>query len=155
MKTFIFLTLNSFKSNYAHKMWPTWTRLDQQVWRKRINAVIYSTASTIRAVPLMWHASRPSSTWVEMHRVEFDVFDEGVVEYEWVPTNLKWDHPHYGLDYYKCFLVIDKNGKERGMFPCPWALNIGLIGLNTEEIDRQYKLSVDRAKRNLISGLDW
>jgi len=132
MKMFIFLTLNSFKSNYAHKMWPTWTRLDQQVWRKRINAVIYSATSTIKAVPLMWHASKPSSTWYELEKVFYNNEDGDVVT--------GWEHglhssnPHYGLDYYKVFLVCDCYGKDKGQFPCPWAWDIGL-GFETPVYD--------------------
>jgi len=148
MKLFIRLSFNTFKSNLEHR---------RSRWNHKFRPVkdrFESLTSTIRALPLLWYASRPSSTWIEMHRVQYDTFDEGVVEYAWEPTNLPWHHPWYGLDYYQCFLVVN-NGKERGMFPCPWALNIGLMGLSTEEIDRQYELSKDRAKRNLISGLDW
>ena len=82
-----------------------------------------------------------------MYRVEYYTFDEGVVEYAWEPTNLPWDHPWYGLNYYQCFLVVN-GGKERGMFPCPWAMNIGLANLNTEEVDRQHKLSMERARED-------
>lgn len=142
MKFFIDLSLNTFKSNLEHR------RSRWNYTRRPVKEWFSSLTSTIRALPLLWHASRPRSVWTEMYRVEYDTFDEGVVDYEWVPTKLRRDNPHYGLDYYRCFLVIDKNGKERGMFPCPWALNIGLPNLNTYEVDRQHKLSIERARED-------
>ena len=44
----------------------------------------------------------------------------------------------WGLEYYNCFLIVDRNNNERGMFPCPWAWNIGLPILSAQKLKEKH-----------------
>ena len=135
MKLFVKLVVNSFKSNLEHKQ-SRWGYTPQ--WDKDVITSLWSSAKSIR---LMWRATRPGCMWIEMARVEYHTCtsdEDGIFEYEWHPSGRTSSEKYWGLEYYNCFLVVDRHNNERGMFPCPWAWGIGLPRLNASDLKEKH-----------------
>ena len=135
MKLFVRLAINSFKSNLEHKQ-SRWGYTPQ--WDKDVMTSLWSS---IQRLPLMWKASRRDSNWIEMARVEYHTCtsdEDGIFEYEWHPSGRTMRETGWGLEYYNCFLIVDRNNNERGMFPCPWAWNIGLPILSAQKLKEKH-----------------
>lgn len=152
MKLFVKLVVNSFKSNLEHKQ-SRWGYTPQ--WDKDVIASLWSSA---KSVPLMWKATRPGCMWIEMSRVEYHTCtsdEDGIFEYEWHPSGRTHEKAWWGLEYYNCFLIVDRNNNERGMFPCPWAWDIGLPRLGSDEIKKMHARFRDRRKQEEVPQLEW